>query len=440
MKNNFFISTLLLSSSLLFASEIPKLPEKELYGIINKNKNAVVFNENDIDEIKKIYNIKDENTNFKPKDSIKDIKKNSFKLTNDFSKEKSKFTLKNLLSELEIIQSNRDRSLNREYQSIYLAKDDMSLYLSNKEYSSIKSAFSIEEALQLMNQYTGLNLSLKAENTDNKFAKIFNIGVWNHYDINNTKKFITLEPKNTPTYLYGSTKEDKAFFYFKNYNKQYNKDVYFDLNSQQILDLYEKLLSWGVDKEYYNTILAGQFFKNTSSIKNFNYEKAYTDLLKNPSLSLIKELKESINNSSSNYKTTKIVHIQNNQNLYSIIEDFNLGGNILSYINSENLDLKNLEIQLSLNNPTISISKAEKLEDYFFVDKKTKKVAKLKVISNSYLHNSPKDFIVHAQKDIKQQTIHYLDMALKNAKEIKEQDFSYKLFEDDIKTIKKDLL
>jgi len=440
MKNKLFTLSLFIVVSPVFANDIPKLPKEELNKIINNNSNAVVFNKDDINEIKKIYNIKEENTNFKEKDSIKSIKSNSFKLNEEFSKEKSKFYLKNLLTELENIQTIRDRNLNREYPNIYIVKDDMAIYLSNNEYKAIKNAFSIEESLQLINQYTGLSLSFKSENTDTRNAKIFNVGIWNHYDVSNTKKFLTLEPKNTPTYLYGSTKQDKAFFYFKNYNKQYNKDVYFDLGTNEILDLYEKLLSWGVDKEYYNTILATQLRKSTSNNKNFNYEKAYNDLLKNPSISLIREIRESINNSNLAYKTSKNIGINNNQNLYSIIEDLNINGSALTYINSENLELKDFEIQLTSNNPHIAITLPEKLENYFFLDKKTGKIAKVKIVSNTYLHNSEKEFILHTQKDTKQQVIHYLDTALKNAKEMKDYDFSYEIFKDDIQTIKKGLL
>lgn len=440
LQNKILSLLFIFSSTLLLGSNVPKIPESELNRIINKNSGSVVLNDEDLKEIKRIYNIKEENTNFKVKDTIKEIKNNSFQMDSDFSREKSKFSLKNLLSELENIQSRRDKNLNRNYPIIFIAKDDMNLFLSNKEYNSIKQAFSINEAIQLINQYTGLSLSYKSEDTANEYAKIYNVGIWNHYDVNNPKKFLTLEPKNSPTYLYGSNKEDKAFFYFKNYNKQYNKDVYFDLGSNQILDLYEKLINWGVDKEYYNNILAHQFFKSTSNNKNFNNQKAYEELIKNPTISLIRDLKESINSNVSTYSNSKNINISNNQSLFSIVETLNLNGYKLSYMNSENIDLNNLTIQLSVNNPNITISSVEDLEKYYFFDKKSNQNTKFKIVSNSFLFNSPKNFIVHTEKDSKQQAIHYLDTALKNAKELKHYDFSYEIFQDDIKKIKKGLL
>lgn len=428
------------SITVVFGSDIPKISENELNKIINSNSKSINFNDDDIKEIKKNYNIKEENTNFKVKNSIQEIKKSSFKMSDDFSKDKSKFSLKNLLAELENIQARRDKNLNRNYPIIFIAKDDMNFFLSNKEYNSIKQAFSINEAIQLINQYTGLSLSYKSEDTANQYSKIYNVGIWNHYDVNNPKRFLTLEPKNSPTYLYGSSKEDKAFFYFKNYNKQYNKDVYFDLGSNQILDLYEKLINWGVDREYYSNILANQFFRSTSNNKNFNSQKAYEDLIKNPTLSLIRELKESLNQNIFNYSTNKRINISNNQNLQSIVETLNQNGNELSYVNSENIDLVNLYIQLSVNTPIIILSSIEDLEKYYFFDKKSNQTVKFKIVSNSYLLNSPKDFIVHAEKSTKQQAIHFLDTALNNAKHLKHYDFSYEVFEDDIKKIKKGLL
>ena len=109
-------------------------------------------------------------------------------------------------------------------------------------------------------------------------------------------------------------------------------------------------------------------------------------------------------------------------------------------MNSENIDLNNLTIQLSVNNPNITISSVEDLEKYYFFDKKSNQNTKFKIVSNSFLFNSPKNFIVHTEKDSKQQAIHYLDTALKNAKELKHYDFSYEIFQDDIKKIKKGLL
>lgn len=429
--------SLFLANTLLYASNIPKLTNSDLHSILSKNSTTI-----NIQEIK-LNNKTKENTNFKVKESIKEIKDSSYKLSSDFYKDKSKFALKDILAIFESTQAKRNKILNKDYTDIYVIKDNLDIYLNNQEYVKLQSAYSFEEFLQLINQFTGLNLSYKKENTNNLYAKIYNIGIFKQ-DYSNpffkNKAYISLEPKEATNYIYGSNIQDKAFYYFKNFEKNQNKEMYFSLSENDLIALYERLLSWGVSKEYYKNILAKELYNSLTKYKNFDSKKAYNKLLENPNLSLIKDIKESLNSynilDSLNNNLIKI-NIYNKQNLQEILNLLNKNSKDFKYIDTENLNLSDFKIMLNKNQ--VSISSLNDLEDFYFTNNKGI-VAKIKAINNSYLINSSKDFIFITNKNKKQQAIYYLDKALNGAKNFRNYNFSYELFKEDINSIKNDLL
>lgn len=440
MKNNGIVLSAFLficMGSLASASQVvPQISSSALNQILE---NDSKLNDSEKKSLKNFYDVDDkpiENKNFKVNiRKIQQIRDSSYK--GSFEAEKSSFTLKNLLSDLEEVQQERDSKLNIASASSYIAKDgNMKLRLSIDEYNQVIKAYSIDIALDLINKFTGLNLSYKLNTLANN-AKVLNIGVWTEYDIYNYVKYVTLEPKEQTSYLYGSSDINRAFFYFKTFDVQFNKDVHFNLNIDDTLELYKRLVLWRIDKDFYNEALAFNLTNITSEYQNFNSKKMFKDLLENPTVNKLNEVKSNYDYMKSNNSSKMNLSIEEGESLESIILSLNRY-NEMNYLNTDNIELKNLKIQLPKKSMIYSFSDLEK---YSFIDKETYRTYKIKAINNNYLKNSSKDFVVYSKKgDSKQEALRYLNKALEESKTIKSEHFTYDLFKDDIESIKKGLL
>ncbi|KAB7891287.1 hypothetical protein [Poseidonibacter ostreae] len=389
-------------------------------------------------QIKKYYGIEDvviKNDNFTiDKRKNNEIKDKSY--TSKFDEKKSSFTLVGLLNEIEAKQQLRSRNLHQHFSSSYIAKDtSMTINLSADEYDRVVKAYTIENALSLINNFTGLELSYKL-NSVSADTKVLSVGVWTKYDKYNQVKYVTLEPKKQTSYLYGINANEKAFFYFKNYKTQYNKDVHFNLDIEELVDLYKKLIAWKIDKKFYNNTLAFQLSNAVSDKQNFNSNKVYQDLLTNPTIATLDEINEIYDTSSANDKPRTYITVRNNNTLKEIVDMLNKN-NEVNYIDIDSIKLDNLTISTPEN---IIVRSFSDLEKFTFLDKKTLLNYRVKTLNNKYLIDSDKDFILYADKNnAKQEALRFLESSLSSARKIKNTNFTYDVFEQDIESLKREL-
>jgi len=318
------------------------------------------------------------------------------------------------------------------------------VFITAEQFSLLKREDDVKEFIHKLNSFTNMTFKTKELCSADGNKKIIYVLDITSGEINDQipVSYVFLEKTQDFYRNNNMLNEDCndfqiAFDYFRTHQGYSNKKINFNLDAIQIMELYIKLARWNVDLKSVNPKLLELFAEKAQYIENFDFEKAFAELKKNPSYTVAKEIRDDLislksNVSYSSMKREKDSFVYAEPMLLSgILEEVALIDGALYKI--DDFFSRDVVIPLPIGK-VVTIKSIEDLQSYLH----DATSYELKIQTHKYLKHAKKKVVVVFQRDIRHQALHYLDAAIADIKKVDVDTLAKDALVDDIKAVKKE--